>query len=148
MAAQFNSGVVQGLEGILIKNNGKGEQSVVKQGAPINDGDTLILLSGQGYLQMLGNFPTALMLNQPVHIDGVSPLIQPATQQSMVDDMIAEAIAKGIGDYTLEISATTNKVLNQIESARFLQSGGGLIVEFEAGMTGYVYAVGEAGGLG
>ena len=61
----------------------------------------------------------------------------------------ASCVAAGIGDYTLAVAASTDKVIDQIESSRFKQDAdGSLFVEFETGMTGYVYAVGTARGIG
>jgi len=58
------------------------------------------------------------------------------------------AIKKGIGDKVITIGASAVYVINQIESARFKDDNdGSIIIEFEAGMTGYVYAVGEERGI-
>ena len=62
---------------------------------------------------------------------------------------VASCVAAGVGDHNETIALTSNKTINQIESARFKQDVcGSLYVEFEAGMTGYVYALGEARGMG
>ena len=61
----------------------------------------------------------------------------------------ATCVKAGVGDFDLSIPLTSNKTINQIESARFKQDvGGSLYVDFETGMTGYVYAIGEARGIG
>ncbi|KTD48865.1 structural toxin protein RtxA [Legionella rubrilucens] len=109
MAVQTASGVVQGLEGILIKNSGNGHNEMVRLGTPLHDGDTLVLLSGNAYIHLLTeDFPTALSLNQPLHIDGISPLLKPSTPESLIGDIIDEALAKGIDPtFILEALAET-----------------------------------------
>ncbi|KTD66175.1 structural toxin protein RtxA [Legionella spiritensis] len=90
------SGVVQGLEGILIKNTRDGGNEVAKLGTPVHQGDILTLLSGNAYIHMLEGFPEALALNRPVQIDGISPLLKAAPQESLVEQIVDEALAKGI----------------------------------------------------
>lgn len=65
----------------------------------------------------------------------------------------ASAVASGAGDKEITIvaarNATSPAMIDQIESARFKKDdGGGLVVEFETGMTGYVYAIGKSRGIG
>lgn len=65
----------------------------------------------------------------------------------------SSAIAAGAGDKVISIAAARNAtspaLVDQIESARFkTDDGGGLVVEFETGMTGYVYAIGKSRGIG
>jgi len=61
----------------------------------------------------------------------------------------ASCVKAGLGNYVNEVALSSNKVFDQIESARFKQNAdGALYVEFETGMTGFVYAVGEARGIG
>lgn len=65
----------------------------------------------------------------------------------------SSAVASGAGDKDITIVAARNAaspaMIDQIESARFKKDdGGGLVVEFAAGMTGYVYAIGKSRGIG
>lgn len=65
----------------------------------------------------------------------------------------ASAVASGAGDKEITIAAerdtTSPAMIDQIESARFKKDdGGALVVEFEDGMTGYVYAIGKSRGIG
>lgn len=61
----------------------------------------------------------------------------------------SSAIASGAGDKTYVIPASTKIMIDQIESARFKKdNGGGLVVEFQTGMTGDVYATGKSRGIG
>ena len=65
----------------------------------------------------------------------------------------ASAVASGAGDKEITIEAARNEtspaMIDQIESARFKKDdGGALVVEFEDGMTGYVYAIGKSRGIG
>ncbi|KTC94111.1 DUF5801 repeats-in-toxin domain-containing protein [Legionella erythra] len=109
MVVQTASGVVQGLEGILIKHSGNGQNELVRLGTPFHEGDTLVLLSGNAYIHLLTeDFPTALSLNQPLHIDGISPLLKTGTSESLIGDIIDEALAKGIDPaFILEALAET-----------------------------------------
>lgn len=65
----------------------------------------------------------------------------------------ASAVASGAGDKEITIEAARDAespaMIDQIESARFKKDdGGALVVEFEDGMTGYVYAIGKSRGIG
>lgn len=65
----------------------------------------------------------------------------------------ASAVASGAGDKEITIvaarNATSPAMIDQIESARFKKDdGGALVVEFEDGMTGFVYAIGKSRGIG
>lgn len=65
----------------------------------------------------------------------------------------ASAVASGAGDKEITIvaerNATSPAMIDQIESARFKKDdGGALVVEFETGMRGYVYAIGKSRGIG
>lgn len=59
-----------------------------------------------------------------------------------------QCVKAAIGDYTLSIPASGQVVIDQVESARFLQSGGALHVDFETGHVGIIYATGTKRGIG
>ncbi len=59
-----------------------------------------------------------------------------------------QCVKSAIGNYTLNIPAGGQVVIDQIESARFLQSGGALHIDFETGHTGIIYATGTKRGIG
>ncbi len=61
---------------------------------------------------------------------------------------MAQCVKSAIGDYTISIPASGQVVIDQIESARFLQSGGALHVDFETDHVGIIYATGTKRGIG
>lgn len=84
-------------------------------------------------------------------------IIENTTNSDKVIKLIAgehaSAVASGAGDKEITIvaarNATSPAMIDQIESARFKKNdGGALVVEFETGMTGYVYAIGKSRGIG
>lgn len=84
-------------------------------------------------------------------------IIENTTGSDKVITLIAgehsSAVASGAGDKNITIVAARNAaspaMIDQIESARFKKDdGGALVVEFEADMTGYVYAIGKSRGIG
>jgi hypothetical protein len=87
--------------------------------------------------------------NGKVFVENTSGSIKVVT---LVAGLQSEAINAGVGDSEISVAiarnATSPLVIDQIESSQFKQTGDDLFVEFEAGMTGYCYAVGEAAGLG
>lgn len=66
---------------------------------------------------------------------------------TLVASTEATAIKGGIGNFTLSIPAGETHVLDQIESARFMQAGGALHVNFQTGFTGTIVAVGTSKGI-
>ena len=66
---------------------------------------------------------------------------------TLVASTAATAIKGGIGNFTLSIPAGETHVLDQVESARFMQAGGALLVDFASGFTGTIVAVGTSKGI-
>lgn len=57
--------------------------------------------------------------------------------------------SSGLGDYVVEIGSSATVVIDQLESARHIQSSidSSLWVDFESGFTGTIYAIGDQTGL-
>lgn len=70
-----------------------------------------------------------------------------AKKITLVASTEATAIKGGIGNFTLSIPAGETHVLDQVESARFMQAGGALHVDFATGFTGTIVAVGTSKGI-
>jgi len=66
---------------------------------------------------------------------------------TLVASTKATAIKGRIGNFTLSIPASETHVLDQIESARFMQAGGALYVDFQTGFEGAIVAVGTSKGI-
>jgi len=66
---------------------------------------------------------------------------------TLVASTEATAIKGGIGNFTLSIPATETHVLDQVESARFMQAAGALYVNFQTGFEGTIVAVGTSKGI-
>ncbi|QDP72987.1 VWA domain-containing protein [Legionella israelensis] len=96
MALKNGSGQVAAVNGLLLRKNINGEISIAKQGALLNDGDILTLITGNAYAKFLNGFPTILQISKPIILDGISPLLKAATKETLLEHIIEEAIKKGI----------------------------------------------------
>lgn len=57
-----------------------------------------------------------------------------------------QCIKKDQGDKVIDITTSTTQLIDQIESARFDSADGDLWLDFEAGFTGTIYAIGTKRG--
>ncbi|QBR83915.1 VWA domain-containing protein [Legionella israelensis] len=96
MALKNGSGQVAAVNGLLLRKTINGEISIAKQGALLNDGDILTLITGNAYAKFLNGFPTILQISKPIILDGISPLLKAATKETLLEHIIEEAIKKGI----------------------------------------------------
>lgn len=77
----------------------------------------------------------------------VSNSADAAKTVTLVASTEATAIKGGIGNFVLSIPAKETHVLDQVESARFMQAGGALFVDFQTGFEGTIVAVGTSKGI-
>lgn len=95
MIVESISGAVQLLQGILTKTDSQGHTSLLKLGASLNPGDSLVLLSGATQIKLLNGLVVALTPNQPFSLDSISPFIKQSPSPTM-DEMVEKALAKGL----------------------------------------------------
>ncbi|WP_211268344.1 VCBS domain-containing protein, partial [Legionella feeleii] len=96
-------GIVDSLNGLLIKSNAGGQLSIAKNGTHVMKGEQLLLLSGDALLHAveLGDFKLAI--NTPFNLDGISPLLKSISQSSQADiaNLIQKAVDNGIDPVAL-----------------------------------------------
>ncbi|WP_298625103.1 DUF5801 repeats-in-toxin domain-containing protein [uncultured Legionella sp.] len=91
MIVQALAGVVQLLDGLLAKINNDGTTRFIKQGAPLNPGDSLVLLSGSSQINLIDGLPIYLAVNSPFVLNGFSPLKPDST---LLNQFIAKSPEK------------------------------------------------------
>ncbi|MEY2702721.1 MAG: hypothetical protein RLY43_1358 [Bacteroidota bacterium] len=86
-----------------------------------------------------------LYTDQQIFVDNTAVTDQDVTIQSG-DTSIA--VNAGSGDKVVTVTASTMKLIDNVEGARFKQSGDDLYIDFESGTTGYLWVTGKARGIG
>jgi hypothetical protein len=73
-----------------------------------------------------------------IHVKNTNGAGQNAIIRAAATTLPYEAFRQGLGDLTVSLAATTGEKMIVVDSARFVQPGGNLNVDFDAGTAGSV----------
>ncbi|WP_040916566.1 VCBS domain-containing protein, partial [Legionella tunisiensis] len=96
-------GIVDSLNGLLIKNDVGGQLSIAKNGTQVMKGEQLFLLSGDALLHAIGLGDLKLTVNTPFNLDGISPLLKNLSQSTKedIENLLQKAVDNGIDPVAL-----------------------------------------------
>uniref|UniRef100_UPI003462B068 Ig-like domain-containing protein n=1 Tax=Legionella sp. W05-934-2 TaxID=1198649 RepID=UPI003462B068 len=95
MADFSKYGIIETVNGILIRTDVEGHSRMLKQGAELRPEDTLVLLSGNATIHLDHQLPYALPLDYPYPLEGHTPIFENKQAKTLAEIIQEEAWAQG-----------------------------------------------------